>query len=132
MLRVDVATKLVLIMTRVSVQADRKEPSRKEFVAEQQMIGAVLILGAKDARARKWLDRITGYDFNTPIHSWLWGQLRKGRAIGVPMIRECRLKFRMSLGRVVLACLDSGFWWHGDFYAEQVLAASAKRERKYQ
>lgn len=97
---------------------------------EQALIGAVLIVGVKDKRAQGWLKRVTGWDFAEPVHSWLWSRLRKGPIVKQTIV-DCRMKFKLSLAVVVGRCLDESFWWHGEFYADEVLAASVERGRKY-
>lgn len=111
--------------------------------AERCLIGATVLAPAK--YARQFAKRVWSRDFYLPQHAWLWGRMTF--AIGQQKIewddvvevyrwiRRERLPFRYhdkfggSITTLMHSCLESGMWWHGFYYCEQVLKASKKRAR---
>jgi replicative DNA helicase len=111
--------------------------------AECAAIGAVLL--APNGHAKRLSRRAYRGHFYDKAHGWLWEELGlalvKGnlRLDDQDQIREWmqnakilsrfRSQFYGDGFREITACLNTGFWWHGDYYVDQVIKAAKVRAR---
>ncbi len=110
---------------------------------ELSAIGAVMI--APHAHAVTLLTKAKAGIFFCRDHAWMWEHFQnvlvKGgfsfdtdRDIGwwlnrTKICRDFKRVFAYSVVPVIEAALNSGFWWHGQYYVEKVIAAAKKRNR---
>lgn len=111
--------------------------------AERSAIGAVLL--APNGHAKRLVRRAYAGHFFDKGHGWLWEEL--GLALvkrkleldsdvqvydwlcDSKILSRFREQFFGSCGAEIMRCLDSGFWWHGDYYIDVVLKAAKARSR---
>lgn len=109
---------------------------------ELQALGAALT--APVEHAAKMLSKANAGVFFCPDHRWLWKRLQDGVKAGLNLDNAGDLTywlarhgiirgFRKDLGfspvDVIGKALNAGFWWHGHYYIDRVIAIAAKRNR---
>lgn len=111
--------------------------------AERQAIGAVLL--APNGHSRRLVRRAYSGHFYDEGHGWIWEQLgialvrsrlllENEAQIGEWLQKSCvagafHERFGYRLSREVLECVEPGFWWHGDWYIDNVLVAAKLRAK---
>lgn len=109
--------------------------------AERCAIGALLL--APKVHAKRIGKRLWREHFYLEQHGWLWE--RASYAVSrvewddvVDVYRWFRKdqwaqryhdRYGGSLAELVASCLEAGFWWHGIYYCDRVLAAARVRAR---
>lgn len=111
--------------------------------AERCAIGAVL--GAPVEHAKRMSRKLFEDHFYVEQHGWLWARLSWAHAkLKVDwddkvsrylwlrkekIVEKYRQKFGCRLSELVGSCIEPGFWWHGDYYIDRVIAAARLRGR---
>lgn len=109
--------------------------------AERCAIGAMLVAPAQ--HAKRFGKRLWKEHFYLDQHGWLWERLtyavskvewddkvslylwlRKDQ-----WAQRYRARYGGSLSELVASCLEDGFWWHGIYYCDRVMAAAKARAR---
>lgn len=91
---------------------------------EQSAIAATVLASGK-AKSRL-LARATGFHFFLPLHSWLWGKMRKTEP-NAEWIKESRERFGANLVVCLRDWMDQSFWWHGHYYLDVVIELERRR-----